>query len=104
MMEILLEIALGIDVPADHVTRVAPLPPRGPSKRRIRATGRWCASSPDRNSRPTSSPRCATATPGTGSTDRDYRSKRALSVLMLFFSLAETGVTPQAPLLTVPAN
>jgi hypothetical protein len=36
--------------------------------------------------------------------DRDYRSKRVLSVLMLFFSLAETGVAPQAPLLTVPAN
>ena len=36
--------------------------------------------------------------------DRDYRSKRVLSVLMLFFSLAETGVAPQAPVLTLPAN
>ncbi len=26
------------------------------------------------------------------------------SFLMIFFPLAETGVTPQAPVLTVPAN
>jgi hypothetical protein len=30
--------------------------------------------------------------------------KRIFSFLLIFFSLAETGVTPQAPVLTVPAN
>ena len=36
--------------------------------------------------------------------DRDLASKRAFSVLMLFFSLAETGVARQVPVLTLPAN
>jgi hypothetical protein len=36
--------------------------------------------------------------------DGDIASKRVFTFLMLFFSLAETGVTPQAPVLTVPAN
>jgi len=36
--------------------------------------------------------------------DGDYASKRVFTFLMIFFSLAETGVTPQAPVLTVPVN
>ncbi len=36
--------------------------------------------------------------------DGDYRSKRAFTFLLLFFSLAETGVTPQSPVITIPAN
>lgn len=36
--------------------------------------------------------------------DGDFASKRAFTFLMMFFSLAETGVTPQAPVVTVPAN
>ncbi len=36
--------------------------------------------------------------------DHDLASKRVFSFLMIFFSLAETGVTPQAPVLTLPAN
>jgi hypothetical protein len=36
--------------------------------------------------------------------DRDLRSKRALSLLMLFFSLTETGERPGAPLVTIPVN
>ena len=36
--------------------------------------------------------------------DDDLASKRVFSFLMIFFSLAETGVTQQAPVLTVPAN
>ena len=36
--------------------------------------------------------------------DRDLASKFAFSSLMLFASLAETGVSPQAPLVTIPAN
>ena len=36
--------------------------------------------------------------------DGDFASKRIFSFLLIFFSLAETGVTPQTPVLTVPAN
>jgi len=36
--------------------------------------------------------------------DKDFASKRVFTFLMLFFSLAETGVTPQPPLVTIPAN
>jgi hypothetical protein len=36
--------------------------------------------------------------------DRDFEGKRAFTFLMMFFSLAETGVSPQAPVLTLPAN
>jgi hypothetical protein len=36
--------------------------------------------------------------------DRDIRSKRALSLLMLFFSLTETGDRQSAPLVTIPAS
>lgn len=36
--------------------------------------------------------------------DNDFASKRVFTFLMLFFSLAETGVTPQPPLVTIPAN
>ena len=104
MMEILLEIALGIDVPAEHV-----------------AQGRTAASArpgdaEDPRDRPLVRVFAGPDKPADSFTavrhhdtwywidDRDYRSKRALSIMMLFFSLAETGVTPQAPLLTVPAN
>jgi hypothetical protein len=36
--------------------------------------------------------------------DHDFAAKRAFTFLMLFFSLAETGVPGQAPVLTIPAN
>ena len=36
--------------------------------------------------------------------DGDLASKRIFTFLMMFFSLAETGATPQAPVLTIPAN
>lgn len=36
--------------------------------------------------------------------DRDFASKRSLTFLLLFFSLAETGVVPEAPVLTIPVQ
>ncbi|MFZ4537595.1 hypothetical protein [Propionivibrio sp.] len=36
--------------------------------------------------------------------NRDYRSKSLFSFILLLTSLAETGVTPQAPVITVPVN
>ena len=36
--------------------------------------------------------------------DGDLASKRVFTFLMIFFSLAETGVTPQVPVLQVPAS
>jgi hypothetical protein len=34
----------------------------------------------------------------------DLASNRVITFLMIFLSLTETGVTPQAPVLTVPAD
>ena len=104
MSEILLEVAAGIEVPAEHVaqgrtaaaTRLAdaenprdrPLiriqssaspPADSYAAVRYRDTWYWIA-------------------------DGDLNSKRVFTFLMIFFSLAETGVTPQAPVLTIPAN
>lgn len=36
--------------------------------------------------------------------DQDFTSKRSLTFLLLFFALAETGVVPEAPVLTIPVQ
>ena len=36
--------------------------------------------------------------------DRDFRSKGIFTFLMLLFSLSETGVAAQAPVITIPVN
>jgi hypothetical protein len=36
--------------------------------------------------------------------DGDLSSKRSLTFLLLFFSLAETGAVPEAPVLTIPVQ
>lgn len=36
--------------------------------------------------------------------DRDYASRSAFAFLNVFFSLAESGVAPQIPIVTVPVN
>jgi hypothetical protein len=36
--------------------------------------------------------------------DRDWRSKRALTAVMFFFTMAQTGGNEQLPLVTIPAQ
>jgi hypothetical protein len=36
--------------------------------------------------------------------DRDFRSKRMFSLLLFFFTLAETGAPEKAPILTIPTG
>jgi hypothetical protein len=104
MAEILIEVSAGIEVPSEHVAE----------GRTVAATRVVSAENPrDRpmiRIRSSASPPAATyAAVRYRDTwywidDGDYASKRVFTFLMIFFSLAETGVTPQAPVLTVPAN
>jgi hypothetical protein len=104
MLGILLEVASGIDVPTAHVAegRTAP-------STRI-------ASAQEVRDRPLIRI-LSGANPPTGAfsavryrdawywiDDDDFASKRIFTFLMMFFSLAETGVSPQAPVLTIPAS
>ncbi len=104
MLEILLEISAGIEVPDEHIA----LGRAGPATRR-----------PDAEN-PRDRPFVqihSGAAPPSGSfaavhyrdtwywvDDTDLASKNVFAFLMMFFSLAETGVTPQAPVLTLPAS
>ena len=104
MLAILLEIANGIEVPSEHVAKG------------ITAMSARVADAPDPHDRPLISILSGSSPPGDafasvryGDTwywigNTDLASKRVFTFLMMFFSLAETGVTPQAPVLTVPAN
>jgi hypothetical protein len=104
MLEVLLEVAVGIDVPASHV-----------------ALGQTSASSrkPDEansHDRPLIRIYSGATQPANSFAAVHYRdtwyrvdsdnydSKRVFTFLMMFFSLAETGTAPQAPVLTLPAN
>ena len=104
MAEILLEVAAGIEVPTEHVAQ----------GRTATATRVVSAESP--RDRPLVRIQSSASAPAKSYAsvryrdtwywvdDGDLASKRVFSFLMIFFSLAETGVTPQAPVLTVPAN
>ncbi len=104
MLAILLEIANGIEVPSEHVAKG------------MTAMAARLADAPDPHDRPlirilsgSSPPADTFAAARYGNTwywinNNDLASKRVFTFLMMFFSLAETGVTPQAPVLTVPAN
>jgi hypothetical protein len=104
MAEILLEVAAGIEVPTEHVAQ----------GRTAMATRVVSAESP--RDRPLVRIQSSASAPAKSYAsvryrdtwywvdDSDLASKRVFSFLMIFFSLAETGVTPQAPVLTVPAN
>jgi hypothetical protein len=104
MLEILLEVSNGIEVPEAHV-----------SQGRTAAAARFASAENPRDrplihvlssaSQP-AQPFCAVRYRDTWYwiDDGDLASKRVFTFLMMFFSLAETGVTAQAPVLTLPAN
>ena len=104
MSEILLEVAAGIEVPAAHI-----------AQGRTAAATR-VASAENPRDRPLIRIQSSASPPADSYaavryrdtwywiSDDDLASKRVFTFLMIFFSLAETGVTPQAPVLTVPAN
>jgi hypothetical protein len=104
MIEVMNEISADIEVPADDV-----------------ADGRtYATAGPVSEASPYDQPRVkiqSGATPPNDAftavryrdtwywvSDHDYTSKRSLTFLLLFFSLAETGVVPEAPVLTIPVQ
>lgn len=103
IMEILVELAAGVEVPPQHVEegRVRAVAARpggvragGPAIR-IRSGGE-----------PEPDAYVAVRYRGTWFwvDDRDIDSKRVFTFLRMFSSIAETGVAPQVPILTIPAN
>ncbi len=104
MLEILLEVAAGIEVPGAHVTEgrtAAPGRSEDAQNPRDRPLVRILSS----QAQPADS-FSAVQYRGTWYWigDEDLASKRFFTFLMMFFSLAETGTAPQAPVLTLPAN
>jgi len=104
VVDILLELAAGIDVPGEHI-----------AQGRTTASGRRPDAENPRErplvrilSGPTAPADAFTAIRYRGTAywieDTDAPSKRAYTMLLLFFSLAETGITPQTPALTIPVN
>jgi hypothetical protein len=104
MLGVLLEVASGIEVPSADVSDGR----TGPSIRRPDA--------PDPRDRPLVSIYSGARAPAGAYAAVQYRrawywirdddlpSKRLFTYLMMFFSLAETGVVAQAPVVTIPAN
>jgi hypothetical protein len=104
MLGVLLEVASGVDVPNAHVAagRTAPSGRRGDA--------------PDAHDRPLVRVYSGSKPPSDVYSavryrdtwywiaDDDLASKRVFTFLMMFFSLAETGVVSQAPVVTIPAN
>jgi len=104
MLEILLEVSIGIDVPDQDIA----LGRTGQPGRRADAENPRDRPFVRIHSSAAQPPDAYAAVRYRGEwywiDDRDYLSKRVFTFLMLFFSLAETGVVPQAPLLTIPAS
>jgi len=104
MAEIFVELAAGIEVPPGHIVERRTIPS-------VRV-----ASAENPRNRPLVKISSGPTAPSDAFSavryrdtwywidDRDIQSKRVFTLLMLFFSLAETGVTPQTPALTIPVN
>jgi len=104
-MEILVELSSGVDVPAQHL-----------AEGRARPLQKEQGGSEGQNPYPVARIMAGDAPPADAYVavryrshwfwidDRDLASKRAFSFLKIFSSIAETGVVPQQPVLTIPAN
>lgn len=103
ILEILVELSAGVEVPPEHV-----------AEGRVRAIG---GTTREHDSAyPVALIRVSASPPDDAFSavryrshwfwidDRDVPSKRVFTFLKLFSSIAETGVAPQLPVLTVPAN
>jgi hypothetical protein len=102
MMEIMLQLGFGIDLPAAHAADGRALP------------GQWQPG--DAKAKPLVHIRSGTDAPADAYTavpykgywywidDNDIASKRTFTFLMILFSLAETGQTTAAPVVTVPSR
>ncbi|QQS14237.1 MAG: hypothetical protein IPK81_08735 [Rhodospirillales bacterium] len=104
MTEILVELAGGIEVPPEHVARGRTVPAARLSTaedRRDRPVVRVLS-----GASPPAGAYSAVSYRGTWYwvDDHDFASKRVFTFLMMFFSLAETGVSSKAPTLTLPVN
>lgn len=103
ILEILVELSAGVDVPPDHV-----------AEGRVRSISHSALDGAD--AYPIARIRVSAIRPDDAFSavfyrnhwfwidDRDIPSKRVFTFLRLFSSIAETGVAPQLPVLTVPAN
>lgn len=104
IMEILVELSAGVEVPAQHVAEgrardmTAPAMDTDP---RMYPVARIKVSS-ERPQEAFSAVRYRNH--WFWIDDRDLASKRVFTFLRMFSSIAETGVTPQLPVLTIPAN
>ena len=102
MMEIMLQLGFGIDLPAEHATAGRVLPGQ-------RQSGEAAAEPLVRIRSGTEAPADAyAAVPYKGYwywiDDTDIASKRTFTFLMILFSLAETGHTTASPVVTVPSR
>jgi hypothetical protein len=103
MLHIMTTMASQVDVPPEHVAEG-------------RATPGWVAESPDDEKTRFLHVRCSESSPEDAYVavkyrdrwfwidDRDLKSKRTLALMMLFFSLADTGEREPLPLITIPAQ
>jgi hypothetical protein len=105
IMEILLELSIGVEIPEQHIAegRARPLPSRTAARKDAADVPRvhvQAASDPPADA--------FVAVRYRGYAfwidDRDIESKRVFTFLRMFSSIAETGVAPQFPILTIPAN
>ena len=104
IMEIMVELATGVEVPEQHLAEGRVRPGADPALRAERGGGPAI-----RVHSGDAAPRDAYVAVRYRNNwfwvdDRDLASKRMFTFLRMFSSIAETGVTPQVPVLTIPAN
>jgi hypothetical protein len=103
MLQIMMTMASQVDVPPEHVADG-------------RTSAGWVADSPDSEKTRFLQVHCSESSPEDAFVavqyrdywfwidDRDLKSKRTLALMMLFFSLADSGDPEPLPLITIPAQ